>query len=1135
MAFDPISREMWMPESLVKECINCKKTFSAFTRRHHCKYCGGVYCSTCTKNKFQTESGVWVDRVCNKCYSYLSKPLLNHHNTMYDSKHLYNPNLLIPPEDLDHFKRALSDGGESVRSTEEISREYKVRELFEELQYESEDEKLFEIEKFMKNRVFEVLKEHNVNESWAEIVYPLTKDAVYKVCSSTQFRNDNMDLNSYIGIKKIEYKDRSFCTFVHGVVFQGTSYCDSIEMPVINPVVLLLEGNATIHIGERKSVRIENLIEEESEIMKIFLGKIKSMNVSLVVTEGNFPQELVEELSCVRIGVISNVKPKILERIARGTEGCIIRSIYCASTSTESLGRCLEYDEVSYGSSNFSILKDTANNTLSGNIVISGPDQAENKKVAMSIRRLIIEYRNALIERRTFSLFRIKPCLAIFENTVALSSYFRSYITCANKICVKANTQKIPLYSKEDTTLGNFLLSYASCGKGQCADDECKTVLGGHKFNYLKNNGMVIVSLSMSKKTGSQDILLVRECTNCKEVDQPPIQLTKAIWEYSSNKFLLNFFAPKDVFISAKCGHEYFKESRFVFHVKGIKVQMKFENNFTYEVMNINNTLDDSLYKTLKEKLFVDFRDSSQIVLDGLFRIIKELLVRLTLEMTEEDEKLPNEESWEALKTDIKSLDEEIAHELDEHSNLSVSSFQNHLQVETYRRTLFIKCCKIKMNLETLKQRLKLLILAPESNLSVMSKTSDTRRTKIRNQMYSTSFLTFDEQESDAEFSNLPSDYTSTNDELLITPQWNYLQGGNLTLPTSLENLCIPVYEQDHLSIISYILNSTQYYQEVVSPIMAQNENINEHIESLLLSGENFHFKKTFQNFEGAEPTEFAGKENLKRIYGDETSFKVTVYFAKQFHSIRMVACGTDEQFLLSISNSKKINGQLGKSQATFSLSHDCRFILKIIDKNEFSMFSGIAQNYFQHLCKNFYHLMPSKLVKTVGAFKIQHKNHHIGENTKVWALLFENLGYGMPEKSLTYDLKGTSNKRRYVKQGETRTKMDLNYLEDFRCKPITISQEMKKYFDVAIWNDTLFLSKQNIVDYSLLVIINPEFKKVAIGIIDYFEQYTFERAVESKYKKVVGTGMPTITHPKIYKKRFRATLIQRYFISFDE
>lgn len=262
--------------------------------------------------------------------------------------------------------------------------------------------------------------------------------------------------------------------------------------------------------------------------------------------------------------------------------------------------------------------------------------------------------------------------------------------------------------------------------------------------------------------------------------------------------------------------------------------------------------------------------------------------------------------------------------------------------------------------------------------------------------------------------------------------------------------MCIPVHENDLLSVIAYTLNSTDYYHKIVSEACSA-ENIHKYIENNLLSDNIMHFKSKFCNFEEFDPSEFAARQDLKRIYGECATFRVKVYFASQFHSIRLFSCGSDEEFLLSISKSKPIAGQLGKSKAMFSMSHDGRYILKIIESKECLMFKGIALNYFRHLCKNFFHQMPSRLVRTIGAYKITAKNHHSGKTSKDWAFIFENLGYSMPEKPLIYDLKGTSNKRRYVKPGETRTKMDLNFLEDFKTIPFIISKDNKRFFDVAV------------------------------------------------------------------------------------
>jgi 1-phosphatidylinositol-3-phosphate 5-kinase len=44
----------------------------------------------------------------------------------------------------------------------------------------------------------------------------------------------------------------------------------------------------------------------------------------------------------------------------------------------------------------------------------------------------------------------------------------------------------------------------------------------------------------------------------------------------------------------------------------------------------------------------------------------------------------------------------------------------------------------------------------------------------------------------------------------------------------------------------------------------------------------------------------------------------------------------------------------------------------------------------------------------------------------------------------------------------------------------------MKRILNLAIHNDSLYLSKQSIIDYSMFVIINHQKKTVRLGIIDY-------------------------------------------------
>ena len=155
--------------------------------------------------------------------------------------------------------------------------------------------------------------------------------------------------------------------------------------------------------------------------------------------------------------------------------------------------------------------------------------------------------------------------------------------------------------------------------------------------------------------------------------------------------------------------------------------------------------------------------------------------------------------------------------------------------------------------------------------------------------------------------------------------------------------------------------------------------------------------------------------------------------------------------------------------------------VFKLIDEKEFRMFLAIAPNYFIHMCKSIFHNMPSILNVCFGAYKITTKNFSTGKSKTEWCLIFENIGNSLIPPTICYDLKGTTNNKRKVNDGDKKTKMDLNFIEDFSSLPLPISLEQKKILKASTMNDTLFLSKQNIVDYSMLLVISLKDRKISL------------------------------------------------------
>jgi hypothetical protein len=116
---------------------------------------------------------------------------------------------------------------------------------------------------------------------------------------------------------------------------------------------------------------------------------------------------------------------------------------------------------------------------------------------------------------------------------------------------------------------------------------------------------------------------------------------------------------------------------------------------------------------------------------------------------------------------------------------------------------------------------------------------------------------------------------------------------------------------------------------------------------------------------------------------------------------------------------------------------------------------------------------------------------------------------------------------------GKDQVYLDGNFIEMTHLSPLFTSEYSRKVLTTSIYNDTLFLSKLNIMDYSLLVGIDENSNELVFGIIDFIRTYTWDKKLESWVKEtgLLGGGKdPTIVSPKQYKTRFREAM-ERYFL----
>ncbi|KAI1098198.1 hypothetical protein F4804DRAFT_325465 [Jackrogersella minutella] len=259
----------------------------------------------------------------------------------------------------------------------------------------------------------------------------------------------------------------------------------------------------------------------------------------------------------------------------------------------------------------------------------------------------------------------------------------------------------------------------------------------------------------------------------------------------------------------------------------------------------------------------------------------------------------------------------------------------------------------------------------------------------------------------------------------------------------------------------------------------------------------------------------------------------VKIFYAEQFDALRR-KCGVADRIVESLSRCLKWDSKGGKTKSVFLKTQDDRLVMKSLSPVETAAFLKFAPAYFSLMAEALFHDLPSVIAKMLGFFQVIIKNPVTNTEIKLDLLLMENLFYDRAPTRI-FDLKGSMRNRKIQSTGEqNEVLLDENMVEYIYESPLFAREHSKKLLRVSVWNDTLFLARQNVMDYSLMIAVDEAKKELVVGIIDCIRTYTWDKKLESwiKDRGFAGGGRnrPTVTSPKEYKSRFREAMA-RYIL----
>lgn len=329
----------------------------------------------------------------------------------------------------------------------------------------------------------------------------------------------------------------------------------------------------------------------------------------------------------------------------------------------------------------------------------------------------------------------------------------------------------------------------------------------------------------------------------------------------------------------------------------------------------------------------------------------------------------------------------------------------------------------------------------------------------------------------------------------------------------------IIVREDEPSSLVAFALESIDYKEKLASIQYHHEEEepsfgldfesrMQNSLEKALLRDTGTHLKYQFQ--EG------------------QAKMLCKVFYAEQFDALRK-KCGVDDRIVESLSRCAKWDSKGGKTKSIFLKTLDNRFILKSLAPIETQAFLKFAPGYFQIMSEALFHELPSAIAKMFGFYQVIIKNPATGTEFNWFLLLMENLFYDRVPQRI-FDLKGSMRNRKVESTGErNEVLLDENMVDFIYETPLFTREHSKKLLGQSVWNDTLFLGRQNVMDYSLMIAIDESRSELVVGVIDCIRTYTWDKKLESwiKDRGFAGGGKnrPTVTSPKEYKSRFREAM----------
>ena len=164
------------------------------------------------------------------------------------------------------------------------------------------------------------LHQSGLSSSWFDVLMPIILKISLTVRLNLQ-HDEVIDIRKFVKFKKLPGGARSDSEIVYGVVCSKNLTSKHTQKHYHKPKILLLRCAFEFERKENKFSSFDMLLMQEKEYISNLVNKVLALNPNLVIVERSVARIAQEMLIKNDITLITNMKPSVINRIARSTAG----------------------------------------------------------------------------------------------------------------------------------------------------------------------------------------------------------------------------------------------------------------------------------------------------------------------------------------------------------------------------------------------------------------------------------------------------------------------------------------------------------------------------------------------------------------------------------------------------------------------------------------------------------------------------------------------------------------------------------------------------------------------------------------------------------------------------------------------